>query len=145
MAFVTIEDFTGKADCIVFADAFQKYADLLHDGSIVMMIGKNDGNEEAIKVIVNEIIAIDDVRKKYAKSVIINLNLDSTTEKDVFELVKIIEHNQGKCQCYLNISGSGLVNNSIYLTRKYTVDPNRQFIEAVKKLLGEETVRLKGS
>jgi DNA polymerase-3 subunit alpha len=144
MAFVTIEDFTGKADCIVFADAFHKYAELLQLGSIVMMIGKNDGNGEAIKVIVNEILGIDEVRKKYAKGVVINLNLDSTKEKDVFELVKLIEHNQGKCQCLLNLSGSGLANNSIYLTRKYTVDPNRQFMDAVKKLFGQETVRLRG-
>jgi DNA polymerase-3 subunit alpha len=144
MAFVTIEDFTGKADCIVFADAFQKYAELLQVGSIVMMIGKNDGNEEAIKVIVNEIIGIDDVRKKYAKGVVINLNLDRMQESDVFDLVKLMEHHQGKCQCLLNISGSGLANNSIYLTRKYTVDPSPHFTDAVKKLLGQETVRLKG-
>ncbi|MCX6121467.1 MAG: DNA polymerase III subunit alpha [Ignavibacteriales bacterium] len=144
MAFVTIEDFTGKADCIVFADAFQKYAELLQVGSIVMMVGKNDGNEEAIKVIVNEIIGIEEVRKKYAKGVLINVNLDSMQEKDVFELVKLMEHNQGKCQCLLNLSGSGLDNNSIYLIRKYTVDPHRQFVDAVKKLLGQETVRLRG-
>ncbi|RPI03380.1 MAG: DNA polymerase III subunit alpha [Ignavibacteriae bacterium] len=144
MAFVTIEDFTGKADCIVFADAFQKYAELLQVGSIVMMVGKNDGNEEAIKVIVNEVLGIDEVRKKYAKGVLINMNLDTTKENDVFELVKIIEHHQGKCQCYLNLSGSGLDNNSIYLTRKYTVDPSRQFIDSVKKLLGPESVRLRG-
>jgi DNA polymerase-3 subunit alpha len=144
MAFVTIEDFTGKADCIVFADAFQKYASLLHEGSIVMMIGKNDGNDEAIKVIVNDIIGIEEVRKKYAKSVVINLNLDALKEKDVFDLVKLIEHNQGKCQCILNLSGSGLDNNSIYLARKYTVDPNRQFMDDVKKLLGQETVHVRG-
>ena len=144
MAFVTIEDFTGKADCIVFADAFQKYAELLQVGSIVMMIGKNDGNEEAIKVIVNEIVGIDDVRKKYAKGVVINLNLDLTKETDVFEMVKLLEHNKGKCQCFLNISGSGLTNNSIYLTHKYTVDPNRQFTDALKKLIGQEAVRLRG-
>ena len=144
MAFVTIEDFTGKADCIVFADAFQKYADLLHVGSIVMMIGKNDGNDEAIKVIVNDIINIEDVRKKYAKGVMININLDNTKEEDVFELVKLMEHNQGKCQCLLNISGSGLDNNSIYLAHKYTVDPGRKFIEEVKKLLGQDAVRLRG-
>ena len=144
MAFITIEDFTGKADCIVFADAFQKYAALLKVGSIVMMIGKNDGNEEAIKVIVNEIIDIDDVRKKYAKAIVINLNLDIVKEKEVFELVKLIERNQGKCQCLFNLTGSGLDNNSIYLTRKYTVDPSRQFTDAVKKLLGPETVHLRG-
>jgi DNA polymerase-3 subunit alpha len=144
MGFVTIEDFTGKADCIVFADAFQKYAALLQVGSIVMMTGKNDGNEEAIKVIVNEIIGIEEVRKKFSKGVIINLNLDATSEKDAFELIKLIERHKGGCQCLLNLSGSGLSNNSIYLTGKYTVDPNRQFTDAVKQLLGQYAVRLRG-
>ncbi len=144
MAFVTIEDFTGKADCIVFSDQFQKYAALLHIGSIVMMIGKNDGNEEAIKVIVNEVIGIEEVRKKYTKSILINMNLDATSEKDAFELIKLIERCKGKCQCFFNLSGSGLINNSIYLTRKFTVDPDRKFTDAIKQLLGQQAVRLRG-
>ena len=144
MAFVTIEDFTGKADCIVFADAFQKYSALIYAGSIVMMIGKNDGNEEVIKVIVNEIIGIEDVRKKYIKSIIIDIDLDTVRESDIFELVKLIEHSKGKCQCLLNISGSEFVNNSIYLTRNYTVAPTRQFTDAVKQIFGEKAVRLCG-
>jgi DNA polymerase-3 subunit alpha len=144
MAFVTIEDFTGKADCIVFADSYQKYTPILQVGTIVMMIGKNDGNEEAIKVIVNEIIDINEVRKRFIKGVVINLNLDSISEKDAFELVKLIENNKGNCRCLLNLSGSGLTNNSIYLARKYTIDPNRQFTEAVKQIFGEYAVRLKG-
>ncbi len=142
MAFVTIEDFTGKAECIVFADAYQKYSSLLYKGSIVMMIGKNDGSEEAIKVIVNEIINIEEVRKKFAKSVCINLNLDSLQENKIFELIKIIEQNNGKCKCILNITGGGLVNNSIYLTRKYSIDPNQKFTNAVKQLLGEYSIKL---
>jgi hypothetical protein len=95
-------------------------------------------------VIVSEIIGIENVRKKYTKGVIINLNLDTLSEKNAFELVKLIERNKGNCQCLLNLSGSGLPNNSIYLTRKYTVDPNRQFTDAVKQLCGQNAMRLKG-
>ena len=109
-----------------------------------MMVGKNDGSEEAIKVIVNEVIGIEDVRKKYSKGVIININLDSTSEKNAFELVKLIENNKGNCQCFLNFSGSGLTNNSIYLTRKYSVNPSRQFTDAVKQILGKYSIRLRG-
>jgi DNA polymerase-3 subunit alpha len=144
MAFVTIEDFTGKADCIVFADSYQKYTANLQVGAIVMMIGKNDGNEEAIKVIVNEIIDINEVRKRFIKGVIISFNLDGISEKDTFELIKLIEQNKGNCQCLLNLSGSGLENNSIYLARKYAIDPNRKFTEAVKQIFGDNAVRLKG-
>lgn len=144
MAFVTIEDFTGKAECIVFSDPYQKYSSILQVGAIVMMTGKNDGNEETIKVIVNEVIRIEEVRKKFAKSIVVNIDLDKINEQTAFELVRLIEKNRGKCQCFLNVFGSRLTNNSIYLTRKYTVDPGQQFTDGVRKLLGQNSVKLRG-
>ncbi|MBI4428599.1 MAG: DNA polymerase III subunit alpha [Ignavibacteriales bacterium] len=142
MAFVTIEDFTGKAECIVFSDPFQKYSQLLHSGSIVMVVGRNDGTEEAIKVIVNEVIAIDKVRERFVKSVLLNVNLDVVSEGTIVELAKLLEQHQGKCQCYLNVTGGDLSKNLVYLTRKYVVEPNQQFMTAAKRLLGPAAVRL---
>ena len=144
MAFITIEDFSGKAECIVFSDPFQKYAELLKPGSIVMVIGKNDGSSEAIKVIVNEVIGIDKVRERFARSVMLNVNLDAMNEGTIIELGKLLERHRGKCQCYLNVTGGGLGRNSVYLTRKYVIDPNQQFLAAVKQLLGPSSVRLQG-
>ncbi len=144
MAFITIEDFTGKAECIVFADPYQKYNALLQAGSIVMLAGKNDGGTDALKVIVNEVLAIDDVRKKLTKKVVLNVDLDKTSEIQAFELVKLLEKNKGKCQCYINVAGGGLQNNLIYLTRKFNVDPNPQFTDSVRSLLGTDAVRLQG-
>jgi len=144
MAFITIEDFTGKAECIVFSDAFKKYGTVLGPGSIIMVIGKNDGNDEAIKVIVNEVIPIDKVKERFAKSVLLEVNLDSVDEGTIFELGKLLEKHRGSCVCYFNVNGGGLSKNSIYFTRKYVIDPNNQFISAVKNLLGERAVRLQG-
>lgn len=144
MAFVTIEDFTGKAECIVFSDPFQKYSPLLQSGSIVMVVGRNDGSEEAIKVIVNEVIAIDKVRERFAKSILLNVNLDVVSEGTIVELAKLLEQHRGKCQCYLNVTGGDLSKNVIYLTRKYVVEPNQQFVAAAKRLLGPAAVRLQG-
>ncbi len=144
MAFISIEDFTGKAECIVFSDAFKKFGSLLVVGSIIMVIGKNDGNEEAIKVIVNEVIAIDKVMERFTKSLVLDVDLDSVNEGTIFELGKLFEKNKGTCVCYFNVNGGGLARNSVYFTRKYVVDPNNQFISAVKNLLGESAVRLQG-
>ncbi|HAV22154.1 MAG TPA: DNA polymerase III subunit alpha [Bacteroidetes bacterium] len=144
MAFITIEDFSGKAECIVFSDPFQKYGKLLEPGSIVMVIGRNDGSDEAIKVIVNEVIAIDDVRKRFAKSVMVNLNLDTTSESSVHELAVLLERHTGSCPCYLNVVGGGSDKNSLYLARKFTINPNPQFTSAVRQLLGPGSVRLQG-
>ncbi|MBI5464922.1 MAG: DNA polymerase III subunit alpha [Ignavibacteriales bacterium] len=142
MAFISIEDFTGKAECIVFSDAFKKYSEILKEGSIVMVTGKNDGSDEGIKVLVNEVLAIEEVRKKFVKSVILNLNLDTTSEGTIVQLGRLLEQHQGKCQCYINVAGGGLAKKSIYLSRKYAIEPTPQFLTAIKELLGAGTVRL---
>jgi len=144
MAFITIEDFTGKAECIVFSDPFKKYGGILAMGSIIMVIGRNDGNGETIKVIVNEVIPIDKVKERFTKSVLLDVNLDSVDEGTIFELGKLLEKHRGNCVCYFNVNGGGLSKNSIYFTRKYVIDPNNQFISAVKNLLGQGAVRLQG-
>lgn len=144
MAFISIEDFTGKAECIVFSDTFKKFGAVLSMGSIIMVIGKNDGNDEAIKVIVNEAIPIDKVKERFTKSVLLDVNLDSLNEGTIFELGRLFEKHKGNCACYFNVNGGGLAKNSIYFTRRYVIDPNNQFIAAVKNLLGESAVRLQG-
>jgi len=144
MAFISIEDFTGKAECIVFSDPFKKYGGVLGSGSIIMVIGRNDGNDEAIKVIVNEVIPIDKVKERFTKSILLDVNLDSVDEGTIFELGKLLEKHRGSCVCYFNVNGGGLVKNSVYFTRKYVIDPNNQFISAVKDLLGSGAVRLQG-
>jgi DNA polymerase-3 subunit alpha len=144
MAFISIEDFTGKAECIVFSDPFKKYGNILGIGTIIMVVGRNDGNDEAIKVIVNEVIPIDKVKERFTKSILLDVNLDSVDEGTIFELGKLLEKNRGSCVCYFNVNGGGLTKNSIYFTRKYVIDPNNQFISAVKNLLGNSAVRLQG-
>ncbi len=101
-------------------------------------------NDEAIKVIVNEVIPIDNVKDRFTKSILLDVNLDSVDEGTIFELGKLLEKNRGNCVCYFNVNGGGLAKNSIYFTRKYVIDPNNQFISAVKNLLGESAVRLQG-
>jgi DNA polymerase-3 subunit alpha len=142
MAFVGIEDFTGKAECIVFSDAFQKFGKLLTEDAMVMVVGKGESSGDALKILVNEVIPIDDLRERFTKSIVLSLNLDRTDERTVIELRHLMERHRGRCACYIQVSGGGLSDNSVYLTRKHTVHPSPQFIDAIKQLLGASAVRL---
>jgi DNA polymerase-3 subunit alpha len=145
MAFVTIEDFTGKAECIVFSDAFQKYGKLLEPDSMVMVIGKGELSGDAMKILVNEVIPMDELRERFTKSIVLHLNLDLVNEQTVLEMRELMERHRGTCVCYFRVSGGGSEKNSIYFTRKYTVEPNQQFIAAMKKLLGPSAVHLQAT
>jgi DNA polymerase-3 subunit alpha len=112
--------------------------------SMVMVIGKGETTGDLLKILVNEVIPMDQVRERYTKSVTLTVNLDVVNEETVQQLRGIIERHRGKCTCYVNASGGGLGKKIVYLLRNATIDPNPQFIGLVKQLLGPSSVRLQG-
>jgi DNA polymerase-3 subunit alpha len=144
MAFVTIEDFTGKGDLIVFSDAFQKYSKFLTPESMIMAIGKGESNGDLLKVLVNEIVPMERVRDRFTKSIALTVNVDQVDEDTILELRKLMERHRGKCMCYFHVVGGGLDVNSVYWTRRLTVEPSAQFLGSLKQLLGDSAVRLQG-
>ena len=144
MAFVTLEDFTGKADCIVFSDAYQKHSKILVPDSMVMVIGKGETAGDLLKILVNDVIPMESVRERYTKSIALSVDLDMVSEDTVLRLRVIMEKHRGKCPCYLNVKGGGSTKNSIYLVRNVSVEPTAQFFDLVKQLLGPSTIRLQG-
>ncbi|MEX0602259.1 MAG: DNA polymerase III subunit alpha, partial [Bacteroidota bacterium] len=144
MAFVALEDFTGKGECIVFSDAFQKYSRELQTDAMVMVVGRGEASGDTLKILVNEVIPMDGVRAKFTKSVNLLVNLDSVDEHAVVELRELLERYRGGCTCYVTVTGGGLHGNSLYLTRRHVVNPSVDFTQAVKALLGSSAVRLQG-
>ncbi len=142
MAFISLEDYTGKGECIVFSDAFQKYSSLLVPDAMVMVVGKGEVSGDTVKILVNEVIPMEQVREKLTRSVNLLVDLDRVNENTVVELRKVLEEHRGKCLCYLTVTGGGNARNSLYLTRRHAVNPDGAFMEAIKILLGPAAVRL---
>jgi DNA polymerase III alpha subunit len=139
---VTIVDFSGKGECIVFSDAFQKYGSILQAEAMVMVIGKGEASGEVLKVIANEVILMEHVRERFTKSINLVVNLDTADENTVTELRRVMEEHRGRCLCYITVTGGGKAKNTLYLTRRLAVNPSIEFIHAVKELLGPAAVRL---
>jgi DNA polymerase-3 subunit alpha len=142
MAFVSLEDFSGKAECIVFADAFSKFQQYLLPDSMVMVIGKGEVNGDALKILVNEVHPLDTVKEKFTKRVVLNLNINSLQEDTIVRLRDLLEQNKGNCPCYFNVVESS--SKRMYQTRKYSVEPTDRFVEAVGKIIGPHNVRFTG-
>lgn len=140
MAFVTLEDFSGKGECIVFSDPYKKYERFLHLDSMVMVIGRGESTGDAVRIIVNEVYPMDRVREKFTKSIILSINLDHVTANAVIELRKLMEKYRGNCFCYFNVLGAD--HQQMFRTNKFVVDPNDEFITEVKRILGPHSIKL---
>lgn len=88
-AFVTIEDFYSRAECIAFADTYSKYFPLLVPEEIVTLVGKVEGVGNLTKIIVQDIYSIDDAVDRFVIGIKITLNDDINNVSTIEELAKL--------------------------------------------------------
>ncbi len=140
MAFVALEDFSGRAECIVFSDPFSKYQHILQPDSMVMVIGKGEVNGDMLKILVNEVYPMEKVREKFTKSIILSINVNDIRENTITRLRELMEQNKGNCPCYFNVVEANSVKK--FHTRRFAVEPSEQFLGEAKKILGPDCVRV---
>ena len=143
MAFVTIEDFTGKAECIVFADRYRKYEKILTDEAMLMVVGRGEiGGGERLRIVVNEVHPLDKVAEKFTRGIIVSLNVHEVTDSTIIALRRLVEQNKGNCSMFFTVEGSGTKEPRKYRSTKFVVQASHEFIGALKKLLGDHHVRI---
>lgn len=143
MAFLTIEDFSGKGEVIVFARTYEKYSNLLTQDAMLMIIGKSNTAGEKLKIIADEFIPIEQVRERFAKKVVIKIDGSAADVDTIVKLKKILENNKGRCLPVVEVIGIEENKTQLFqLDGKYRVNPSDTLIEKLKKLLGNECVSL---
>jgi DNA polymerase-3 subunit alpha len=140
MAFLTLEDFTGKGECIIFSDPFRQFQQLLAPESMVMVIGKAEQNGDSLKIIVNKVHAMEKVRQMFAKRVIINIRLNEVRDSVISDLQKIVEKHKGKCSCYFHVEDAKVQKSLRLQSTKYGVEVSDQFIEEAENILGRNSL-----
>jgi DNA polymerase III subunit alpha len=139
MAFVGVEDFSGKAECIVFSDAFTKFQQHLQPDAMVMVIGKGERNGDLLKILVNEVYPLATVREKFTRSIILSINVQDVQEQTIIRLRELMERNRGNCPCFLNVTDAATTR--VYQTRKYHVEPSEAFLQEARRMFGPRSVR----
>jgi DNA polymerase-3 subunit alpha len=139
MAFIGLEDFTGKGECIVFSDPYAKYQAMLQPDAMVMVIGKGEANGDMLKIIVNEVHPMDKVREKFTKGIILSIDLDDIKENTIVRLRQVMEEHRGNCPCYFSVKNAH--STTMFQTRRFSVDASGMFVEEVRQMLGPHSIR----
>ncbi|OGU57580.1 MAG: DNA polymerase III subunit alpha [Ignavibacteria bacterium GWF2_33_9] len=97
IAFVQIEDFVGKVECIFWSEAYSKYEDILVESSPITVYGKLDPNDNLqLKIIAEEAYSFLQTLDKFATGIVIKLIDNEKTEKSIFEIHNILSQLSGK-------------------------------------------------
>ena len=144
MAFITLEDFTGRGEGIVFADAFRQYGSHLQEDAMVIVVGKAEESGDTLRIFVNEVYPLDLARARFTKRVILNIRAQDTPESSINELRALAEKNRGKVPCFFKIIFPDPDKAVMMQSTKCQITLSDEFITTAEKILGDGSVKISG-
>jgi DNA polymerase-3 subunit alpha len=103
MAFVTLEDLRGVTELTVFADLYRSSLELLQSGEPVLVSGIREGEQDAPKVLANEIHRLGDAPRHFSKRIRIRLTTHGTDPAQIREIKKILNRHRGRTPVALHV------------------------------------------
>jgi len=136
-----LEDLSGSVDAILFPKSFEKYQGYLTPNNVVVIKGRLMGSEGEAEIIVEEMMSIDEAKKKYpANCGEVHIKLSTTRYDDDLnaELSKVFEKYKGKAKVFLDLEDS--VHGNFSVETVYLADCSDKFIDDIEKAIGSKDI-----
>ena len=133
-------DFYGSGECIAFKSLLESKKDLFNDNNLVYVKGKAEENGDKIKVIVDDIDYIWNLKNRLAINLTINLFKSKLKEKDLDQIKDLLEKYPGECNLFFNLINNG--SNKVYRSREYKIKVSNELISNLKNIVGENNLKI---
>jgi DNA polymerase-3 subunit alpha len=143
MAFVRVEDLHGSVEAVVFSDLFNKSKELTQIDSLVVLSGRVDRGDEAVKIIADKITALDDAEEVVVKKVHIITRREVLDKTRLEALKKTLERWPGQSPVFLHILGADDKDVVISLPSTLNVNPRDETFESVRKIIQGSEIRVR--
>ena len=144
MANLVLEDMTGSIEVIIFPDLFSKAKDILKSDEPVMIKGVLEVNETSRKIIAQDIIPLEDVKKKAIVGLEICLDEKYITKNLLLRLRQIVSNHPGdrELRFRVEISENSHKKELIISAHKsFYITPSQEILNEMQKLVGPEKVQ----
>jgi DNA polymerase-3 subunit alpha len=145
MAVFTLEDSQGGVEVIVFPETYQRAGSLIEPGTMVLVRGKLERDDESVRVLASEILAIESVRERLSREVAIRLTVPAG--RGVFEaLGEIFSRHRGDRRVSFEIDLPGAATPlrvKADVSSQIRVRPSSTLIAEVEQVVGRGAVVLR--
>jgi len=140
MAFVTLEDFLGSAEVIVFSSVYEKYREFLADDSMILIVGRvSFREEEKPKIICEEIVLLDRVWEHCGKNLHLSVERIGADDPVLNQINILLKQNPGNCNLFFNVK-TDENSKEIIKSKNVKVNPSPEVITQLRTLLGQNNV-----
>jgi DNA polymerase-3 subunit alpha len=135
-----LEDLRQHLEVLVWPEAYRNCSPLLERGRLVALKGRVDRSSEKVQVVASEVIRLEDMASRWAKSVRLKVNAvgfdDGILKKVGAVCAKYPGHAQVKFQLQTSHQGEVLIEAGEQLK----VEPKLEFLRETTELLGEDSI-----
>jgi DNA polymerase-3 subunit alpha len=144
IAFVTLDDRSGRIEIAVFSEAYNKYRNLIVKDKLLVVEGTVSVDEYSggFKMSAEEILDIDQAREQYARR--LEIGVDGARVGNGFpsSLAQVLEpFREGRCQVCLEYRG-GAALAKLLLGPEWRVRPSDLLLHRLREIAGEDKVRV---
>jgi DNA polymerase-3 subunit alpha len=146
MAVITLEDPHGSVEVVVFPEAYAKCVSVLEAGAMVVVKGKVEFDEEAIRMTANEVLPIETMRQKMSRELSIKLTSPPHGRQTFEALADVFARHRGDRRVVLELElreQQPPVRVRVPLAAAVRVKPSDQLATEVERICGAGTVVLR--
>jgi DNA polymerase-3 subunit alpha len=141
MAVFTLEDAHGGVEVIAFPELYQRAAALIETGTMVLVRGKLERDDESARILASEIAPLDSVRERVAREVAIRVVLPA--DRGVFEaLGEIFARHRGDRRISFDIivPAPSRLRVKADVSAHIRVRPSSSLVAEVEQIVGSGAV-----
>ncbi|MFH1478451.1 MAG: DNA polymerase III subunit alpha [Candidatus Omnitrophota bacterium] len=140
MAIMMMEDLEGRVEVLIFPAAYKNVSKFARVNFAAFIDGRLDLKEERPKIIVEEIIPIDEARLRFTQAVSIDL-VSLGMEKEMLEKLKgLFKKHKGNIPVYLNVSTKNNGSYRIVVDEDCFVNPTNDMVIEIEELIGQDHI-----
>jgi len=143
IAFVTLEDQTGRVDVGVFSDAFEEYRDLLVKDQLLVVEGEVsvDDFSGGYRISANKIYTLQQARQHYVRRLLLTFKEPRMNNDFIVTLQQaMVPFVGGTCPVCVNFT-TAKENAALMLGDDWQVHPSDECLHALQAICGEDQVQ----
>src|SRR5262249_1372470 len=145
MAVFTLEDSQGGVEIIAFPEAYQRSASLIESGTMVLVRGKLERDDETVRILASEIAPIDSVRERLAREVAIHLRRPA--DRNTLETIgEIFSRHRGDRKVSFEVETGEPPNRlrvKVEVSSQIRVRPSPNLVAELEQVVGAGSVEFR--
>lgn len=143
MAFLTLDDKSGRLEISIFADVFEQYRDLLIKDAVLVAEGdvSMDDFSGGLKMVVRKLFSIGQARENFARIVTVQLKQPQINASTIGQIKSLLEpyRQQGECRIRIDYENAG-ARGTMLLGDQWKVAPRQDLLKKLGAAFGERAL-----